>query len=307
MPETEVQEGVGVPVPVTLERRLKEKFDVVNLLGIAGFHAAALFAVFPYFFSLSGVVIAIILWVITGMGICICYHRLLTHGSFKTTKFIEYFLSICGMLAMEGPTIKWVGVHRKHHQHADKDEDPHSPLGGTWLHVFWGHFIWAIKNDVFKRDYTQYAKDLQRDKFHVIMYKCHWLPQLILVFALFFSGMWYEDFRLGCSWVVWGIGVRTVFTYHMTWLVNSASHLWGYRNYETPDNSRNNWIVALGTFGEGWHNNHHHEQRSAAHGTRHWWEIDIAYYIICTLEACGLAWNVVRPKPVEHDAVKNNS
>jgi fatty-acid desaturase len=123
----------------------------------------------------------------------------------------------------------------------------------------------------------------------------------VLFFAVGFTIGWLAGgqpsagVQLGLSWLVWGVFVRTVVVWHITWSVNSLTHLWGYRNYKTSDNSRNNWLVGLVAHGEGWHNNHHAEQASAAHGHR-WWEIDVTYLTICCLEAVGLAHDVVRPR-----------
>jgi fatty-acid desaturase len=267
--------------------------DWTIFLGIMSLHAAALLA--PFFFSWSGLALAIFLWwAVGGLGITLCYHRLLTHRSFKTPKAVEYFLTALGTMSWQGPPIKWVGTHRIHHTHSDGEGDPHSPKHG----FNWAHMLWCLRKDPPDWDPRAAAKDLQRDKGLALIDRMHFVPQFILAGILLGGGWAWGGWWLGVSWVVWGVAVRTVFVYHATWFVNSASHTWGYRNYETDDDSRNNWWVALLGFGEGWHNNHHAHQRAAAHGRR-WWEFDITYLTIRAMEMVGLATKVVAAEPVK--------
>lgn len=271
--------------------RVRE-LDWRTIFGIMFVHALAVAA--PFYWSMTGLVLAIVLTAMTGwIGITLCYHRLLTHKSFDTPRWFRYILTLVSTLAWQGGPLKWVGVHRIHHAHSDKDLDPHSPQHGfTWSHIFWLFF----KNPE-GQDPHKFTKDLQRDKGIVFIDKYFWVTQVLLTLGLFFGGYFAFDLDAGISWVAWGIGVRTVFVYHGTWFVNSAAHTWGYRNFATEDGSRNNWWVALLSFGEGWHNNHHAQQRSAAHGMK-WWEFDLTYWTIKVLEKVGLAWNVVEPKPM---------
>jgi fatty-acid desaturase len=265
--------------------------DPTVFFGIAGMHLLALAA--PFFFSWSGVGIAIFLWwVVGGLGITLCFHRLLTHRSFKTSKPVEYFLTMLGTLAWQGSPIKWVGTHRIHHTHSDGEGDPHSPKHG----FNWAHVLWCLRKDPPDWDPRAAAKDLQRSKVHALLDRFHFVPQFFLAAILFGAGWAVGGWWLGLSWVIWGVAVRTVFVYHVTWFVNSASHTWGYRSYETDDDSRNNWWVALLGFGEGWHNNHHAHQRAAAHG-RSWWELDTTYLTIKVMEKLGLATAVVSAEP----------
>ncbi len=267
--------------------------DPTIFAGIAGLHIAAALA--PFFFSWSGLGLAIILWwVVGGLGITLCYHRLLTHRSFKTPKFVEYFLTALGTMSWQGPPIKWVGTHRIHHTHSDGEGDPHSPKHG----FNWAHMLWCLRRDPPGWNPCDAAKDLQRDKVLAFIDRHHFVAQFVLAGALYLGGWAWGGWWLGVSWVVWGVAVRTVFVYHATWFVNSASHTWGYRNYETDDDSRNNWWVALLGFGEGWHNNHHAHQRAAAHGRR-WWEFDMTYLTIKAMQAVGLASAVVSAEPVQ--------
>lgn len=265
--------------------------DWSNFLGIAGLHVGCILAFFPMFFTWTGLLIAVGLWWLCGgWGICIGYHRLLTHRSFHTPKWFEHFLAALGTMNWQGGPIRWVGVHRIHHKESDGEHDPHSPQHGfTWAHMFWtvmkdGHI-----------DPKTVTKDLQKDAVIRFLDRWFYLPQIALGIALFALGWWIlGTWTGGMSWLVWGIAVRTVFGYHATWFVNSAAHTWGYRNFKTADGSKNNWWVALISFGEGWHNNHHAQQRSAAHGMR-WWEIDPSYWTIRVFELVGLARRVVRP------------
>ena len=184
-----------------------------------------------------------------------------------------------GTMNFQGGPVQWVGIHRIHHRDSDRDEDPHSPRHG----FLWAHLLWCCVHDPLGRDASQAALDLKKERGMVWLDRWFWVPQVVLGVLLYLAGGW--------SWVVWGVAVRTVFTYHTTWLVNSASHLWGYRNFETADRSRNNWWVALISFGEGWHNNHHAHQRSARHGMR-WFEIDPTWIALCVLRWMGVVRDV---------------
>ena len=264
---------------------------------IAGLHLAACAA--PFTFTWSGLVVFGILYVITGLGITLGYHRLLTHRSFHTNRVVEFLLTLSGVLANQDGPLTWVGTHRKHHTHSDEHDDPHSPEHGFW----WSHFGWWMRPEPrdANRDFFN-VKDLARDPMHRMFERFHWLFPLLLAGVLYGLGeLWSGQGQLGSgsglSWVIWGVAARTVFVYHATWLVNSAAHTWGYQGFQTGDKSRNLWWVALVTFGEGWHNNHHAHQRSAAHGLR-WWEFDITYMLIRSMAWLGLARDIhVSPKP----------
>lgn len=259
-------------------------------------HLGCLWA--PFYFSWSGLAVAGIFVFLTGpMGITLCYHRLLTHRSFRTPKWFEYLLTTLGCMACQGGPIQWVGTHRIHHRYPDEDNDPHSPAHGfSWSHVFWclhknqGCMPWSAANA---------ALDLCRDPGMRLLNRFYILPQVAaIVFCLaggFLAARYLDWSTSGLSWVLWGVCVRTVFVYHATWFVNSAAHTWGYRNYKTHDRSTNLWWVSLLSFGEGWHNNHHGDQRAASHGRR-WFELDPTYWAILLLAAIGLARDVVPPQ-----------
>ena len=259
-----------------------------TVIALAGMHVLALAAVVPAFFTWSGLIVfAIMVWITGGLGVTLCYHRLLTHRSFKTPKWFEYVLVVCGCLSWQGSPLQWVGMHRLHHKHSDTDHDPHTPEHG----FTWAHIVWMLRDDVDGRKGHDAAKDLARDPVIRWLDKLFWLPQLALAVGLFFGGAAFGGWLTGVSWVVWGVAFRTVFVYHATWFVNSAAHTWGYKNYDTGEGSTNLWWVALLSFGEGWHNNHHAKPRAAAHGQR-WFELDPTYWTIRLLGLVGLAKDI---------------
>src|SRR3974390_1114747 len=242
------------------------------------FHAGAIAALF--FFTWKAFFIACFLWwVSAGLAIGLAYHRLLTHRGFKTPKWMEYFLTACATLALEGGPIFWVATHRIHHQYSDQEGDPHSPIDGKW----WCDMGWILMGKSMHHDTTtlaRYVPDLRKDKFHVWITKYHYVPQIIVGVALYAIGGW--------PWLLWGTFLRTVVGLHATWLVNSATHSWGSRRFATRDLSTNSWWVALMTFGEGWHNNHHAHPTSARHGLT-WYEFDPSWLLIKVLKVFGVA------------------
>jgi stearoyl-CoA desaturase (delta-9 desaturase) len=267
--------------------------DWPSVIWIGGVHLAALLA--PFYFTWSGLAICLALyWVTGGLGVCLGYHRLLTHGSFQTTKPMRFLFALLGGVSGEGSAIDWVANHRKHHAFSDQDGDPHTPRDGGW----WAHMLWIFPQhtrEELAAHTKRWAPDLVKDKGVVFLHKTFLVWHILLGSALLGAGWTFFDRFTGVSWLIWGLAVRMVIVFHITWLVNSASHMWGYRNYETTDDSRNLWWVGLLAFGEGWHNNHHAYQRMAAHGHR-WWELDPTYWVIRGLESVGLAWDVVHTR-----------
>jgi stearoyl-CoA desaturase (delta-9 desaturase) len=261
-------------------------------------HLGALAA--PFVFSWQGVVALFVLhWMTGGLGVCLGYHRLLTHRSFKTYRPIRYLLAAIAGLAGEGTSLYWVSDHRKHHAHSDQVGDPHSPHDGPW----WSHVFWTMAKKT-RRDqqdhFRRWVPDLMQDPglrfLHYMFLPLHFALGLTLMALGYWLGGWYMAWSL----VVWGMFLRLTLVLHSTWFVNSASHMWGYRNYETTDDSRNNWWVALISYGEGWHNNHHAFPTLAAHGHR-WWEVDVTYLTIRLMKALGLAWDVVERRSPEKE------
>ena len=263
------------------DRTFREPINWTTTAFMAAFHLGAIAALF--FFTWKALAVAVFLWWVSGsLGIGMGYHRLLTHRGYKTPKWMEYFLTICGTLALEGGPMAWVGTHRVHHQNTDKEGDPHSPNdGGLWAHMGWIMTGKAMHNSV--NELLPYMPDLRKDKFHVWITKWHWVPLTVLGIVLLAIG--------GLPFLLWGIFMRTTVGLHATWLVNSATHMWGSRRFLTSDTSTNNWWVAILTFGEGWHNNHHAVPQSARHGLR-WYEVDMNWYGINALQIVGLAWDV---------------
>jgi stearoyl-CoA desaturase (delta-9 desaturase) len=289
--------------PTAVTRRIVWRYAIPIVL----LHSMAFAACGAWFFSWTGVALLIGgIYFFGGFGINIAYHRLLTHRSFACPLWLEHALVWVAVCCLEDAPGSWVATHRLHHNDSDSNPDPHSPLVGfLWSHVGWLLFEnRAVRNSV---AYERYARDVLRDPFYmrlqrtllpVWIYLAHAAAYFVIgLVAGWLSGATpLAGVQFGLSLVVWGVIVRTVVVWHISWSVNSVSHLFGYRNYETSDNSRNNWLVAILTSGEGWHNNHHIDPASASNAHR-WWEIDLMYLAIRGFEFLGLATNVVRPRP----------
>jgi fatty-acid desaturase len=270
----------GAPASTPIKKR-----DYPVGIALLIIHIGALGVFLPMFFSWSAVAVGVVFYILTGMGITLGFHRLLTHRSLVVPKPVEYLLTIIGVLALQGGPVEWVAQHRAHHAHTDRDGDPHdSHKGMPWAHIEW--LFRTNKDRVAPEDRPRWAPDLVKDPGMRFIEKYNVLMTVVLAVAFFFVGGW--------SWVVWGIFARLVFTYHCTWLVNSASHAVGYQTYKTGDRSTNSWWVALLTFGEGWHNNHHAFPFSARHGLR-WFEFDITWIAIKAMSWLKLAKNVKLP------------
>jgi stearoyl-CoA desaturase (delta-9 desaturase) len=257
-------------------------------VALAIVHVGALAAFAPALFSWTAVGIAALTYYLTGaIGICLGYHRLLTHRSFRLPRVLEYAVAPLGVLAMQGGPISWVATHRAHHAFSDTERDPHdSRRGFRWSHVEWLYRRNAA--NLSPADERRYASDLVADPVYRFLEATAFAWQLSLALVFFAFGGW--------PLVVWGIFVRLVGTYHVTWLVNSAAHLAGYRTYRTPgaDRSTNNRWVAFLAWGEGWHNNHHAFPFSARHGLRRR-EVDVTWWTIALLAFVGIARDVVVP------------
>ena len=285
-------------------------------LSLLAVHLLGILAFVPSLFTWSSLVVALAThFLFDGLGVSIGYHRLLTHRGFECPKWLEHFIALCGICTLQDSPARWVAVHRMHHQHSDHQPDPHSP----WVDFIWGHVGWLLFVDR-RHDgvvpFERYVRDLLRDPFYFrLERKLMWFWVYVVHAAIIF-GLGYHFGRattgsnsqalwVAASWFTWGVIVRTIFTLHVTWAVNSVCHKWGYRNYETRDSSTNSWWVAFFTFGEGWHNNHHADQRSAQHGHR-WFEFDPSWWFINLMAKVGLAWNLIGPRQASNAPVKQD-
>ena len=248
----------------------------------------------------------VFMYIITGLGITVGYHRMLTHKAFQGSKPVEYTWAILGSMAVQGPAIAWVADHRKHHAHTDEEGDPHSPhVGqGSGLKGLWfAHVGWLTKTQG-SAEFRKYAPDLCEDK------GMRWISRNFLLFVglslaiPFAIGFVLHGFSLtGALWVLlWAGLVRMFFIHHVTWSINSICHFYGKRRFDVEDKSTNVAWLAIPTFGESWHHNHHAFPRSATQGLGRW-EIDISAMVINTMERLGLVRNVVRITP-ERQAAK---
>ncbi len=242
------------------------------------------------------------MYLLTAVGITVGFHRLFTHRAFETNRVVQFILAALGSMALQGPLLKWVALHRRHHQHSDTRNDPHSPhhqgegirglLRGAWH----AHLGWIFRPD--PPNLSRYVRDLHRDvpvRVASALFPI-WVAVGLLVPAILgglLTGTW-----MG-AWfgVLWGGLARIFLVHHVTWSVNSVCHLWGRRPFRSADQSRNNFLFAVLALGEGWHNNHHAFPTSARHGLR-WWQLDVSYWIIRGLALVGLAWNVKVPRPL---------
>jgi len=255
------------------------------VLFFATVHGLALLA--PWFFSWSALGITLFLhWLFGSIGICLGYHRLLSHRSFQVPQWLEYAIALLGALALQGGPIFWVAGHRLHHAFTeDNDKDPYSAQRGFW----WSHMLWIFypRPEFFNYEqYQRFALDLARDPFYCWLNRYFLLLQIPIALLLYILGGW--------SFVIYGVFLRSVLLWHSTWFINSVTHVWGYRTFEIKDNSRNLWWAAIVTYGEGWHNNHHVYPNVAKAGWR-WWEIDPTWWVIGLLKTFGLATKVVMP------------
>jgi stearoyl-CoA desaturase (delta-9 desaturase) len=247
------------------------------------FHLGAVAAL--WFWSWPALVSAVLLYWVTGsLGVGMGYHRLLTHRGYKVPKAVEYFLVTCASMSLQGGPIEWTATHRMHHAHTDKQGDPHTPREGR----FWSHMGWIVAGTAQKHEQEvleRYVPDLLKDRYYVWLSRYYWVPLVLLGAGLLALGGWQV--------MMWSVFLRVTVQLHATWLVNSATHLWGRRRFETNEDSRNSWWVALLTFGEGWHNNHHAHPTSARHGLK-WYEIDFNWWGIRLLQFLGLARAIKR-------------
>ncbi len=245
------------------------------------------------------------MWIITGLGVTVGYHRMLTHRSFQTSKPVEYTFAILGSMAIQGPPISWVADHRKHHAHTDEEGDPHSPhvgfagggLGNAMRGLFHAHVGWLFVNEG-RSGARKYAADLLEDPgMRRISRAFPWIMLLSLGLPALLGGLITWSWWGVLTGLLWGGFVRVFFVHHVTWSVNSICHFLGKQPFEIDDHSGNVAWLAIPSLGESWHHNHHAFPRSAVHGLRSWRQIDLSAAVIWLMEKTGLIWNVVRIAP----------
>lgn len=247
-------------------------------------HLAMLFAfAVPFEWSLVGLAVAgfvLRMWAITAG-----YHRYFSHRAYKTSRAFQFVLGTLGTMAMQNGPLWWASWHRRHHKYSDTEQDPHSP---TQRGFYYSHIGWFLDGS---HDYPSLdnVKDLSRFAELRFLDKYKWIPLIAYAVGTYAIA--------GTGGLVWGFVISSVVGLHITACINSLAHVWGTRRYETEDTSRNNFILAILTLGEGWHNNHHYDMLAARQG-RVWWEIDISYYSLWCLEKLGIIWDVRKPRKV---------
>jgi len=238
----------------------------------------------------SDLLLLVVMYTVVAFGVTVGYHRMLTHRSFVPHPAVKVILLVLGSMALEGDALQWTATHTKHHALADREGDPHSPLKG-FVHA---HLGWIFAET--DADPRRYCKHLLQDRLVLFVSRTHLLWVVLALAIPFTLGGLLAGWVGALTGLLWGGLVRQFLTHHVTWSVNSVCHMFGKRAFATNDRSRNEWVVGLLAFGEGWHNNHHAFPRSAFHGLR-WWQIDVSGYLIWTLERLGLAHEVYRVTP----------
>ncbi|MEM8834363.1 MAG: fatty acid desaturase [Planctomycetota bacterium] len=300
-PRTAVTQPIN-PVSADDPDRAPIAMKVANFIGVVvpflGL-IAAIILLWGIAFNWTYLILLVVMYVITAFGITIGYHRFFTHRSFKTSKPVAALLAIMGSMAVEGPVLEWVAVHRKHHQHSDDEHDPHSPhshgsgIKGVFLGFIHAHVGWmfSLKPQHLKK----YTHDLQKDKLIRRMSSLFplWAAIGLIVPALI-GGLVTMTWTGALLGFLWGGLVRVFLVHHVTWSINSVCHIWGTRPFKSHDHSRNNPIFGVLGMGEGWHNNHHAFPTSARHGLR-WWEFDASWIVIWAMSKVGLVYDVRVP------------
>ena len=268
-----------------------DRMDWVRCVPFLSLHVGCLGIIWTGW-SWTSVAVAAFLYFIRMFAITGFYHRYFSHRTFQTSRFMQFIFGVMGGSAAQRGPLWWAYQHRHHHQHSDHESDPHSPRqhGFWWAHVGW---ITSAKN--FPTDYTR-VKDLAKYPELVFLNRFDSFVPFVLALSLLIIGNLLEKYAPGLGvtggqLLVWGFFVSTTFLFHGTSCINSMAHLIGRRRFNTTDDSRNSWILALITLGEGWHNNHHHYMHSTRQGF-YWWEVDITFYLLRLLSFFGLIWDL---------------
>ncbi|MCX7553923.1 acyl-CoA desaturase [Marinicella sp. S1101] len=272
-----------------------DDIDWTRIIPFIAIHLACLF-VFYVGFSWVALLVCVLSYVIRMFAITAFYHRYFSHKSFKTSRIVQGLFAVIGATATQRGPIWWAAHHRHHHIHADGEKDTHSPRNGFWH----SHLKWFLMKKNFATK-SQYVKDLEKfpelrfiDRFDILF-------PIIYATGLFMLGSYLAKSHpeLGSSagqMLIWGYFISTVLLSHITYCINSLAHIFGFRTYETQDDSRNNFILAIFTLGEGWHNNHHCNPGSVKQGFT-WWQLDFSYYILWVMNKLGLVWDMKAPNP----------
>jgi stearoyl-CoA desaturase (delta-9 desaturase) len=267
-----------------------DRIDWLRVLPFIGLHLACL-AVFAVGFSWFALAVALLLYALRMFAITGFYHRYFSHKAFKTSRPLQFVFAVVGAASVQRGPLWWAAHHRHHHRHADTEHDIHSPRHGFWR----SHMGWFLTPRSFATNHDA-IKDLIRFPELRLLDRFDILVPILLAVLLFLGGGWLQQHAPGLGTngpqlLVWGFFISTVVLFHITVTINSLAHRWGSRRFPTRDDSRNNWLLALLTFGEGWHNNHHHFPGSARQGFV-WWEIDFTYYALRTLSVFDLVWDL---------------
>jgi stearoyl-CoA desaturase (delta-9 desaturase) len=283
---------------------------IANLAGVglplAGL-VVAIVLLWNRYVDWSDLIAMAVMYVATGYGVTLGFHRLLTHRSFQTYKPVEYGLATLGTMAVQGPVMSWVADHRKHHAHTDQDGDPHSPHGhgggfkGAVKGLWYAHMGWLFDR-AGQAEHARYARELHEDPGMRLIHRL--FPLIVLVGLAIPAGIGFAiDGTLhgALTAAVWGGAVRIFLLHHVTWSINSVCHFFGTRRFATDDRSTNVFWLSVLSFGESWHHNHHAFPRSAVHGLK-WWEVDPTAWLIRAMRRVRLAWNVVEIPPERQQA-----
>ncbi|MEZ5470842.1 MAG: acyl-CoA desaturase [Marinicella sp.] len=270
-----------------------ESIDMSRIIPFIAIHLACLL-VFVVGVSWAALLICFLSYLIRMFAITAFYHRYFSHKSFKTSRPVQFVFAIIGATATQRGPIWWAAHHRHHHIHSDSEDDSHSPRHGFWH----SHMKWFLMKKNFPVK-SQYVKDLKQYPELRFVDRYDILFPILFAIGLFVLGGWLDSKypQLGTSSgqvLIWGYFVSTVLLSHVTYCINSLAHVFGFRTYETGDNSRNNFLLALLTLGEGWHNNHHCSPGSVKQGFK-WWQIDISYYVLLMLSKLGVIWELKYP------------
>lgn len=294
----------AVPAPIDKSEHVPMQVRMVNLIGVVLPFVGLIVAIsllWGVAFNWIYLVLLFVMYLISGLGITIGYHRYFTHKSFQTSRFVQALLAISGSMAFEGSVLQWAAVHRSHHQHSDDEHDPHSPHthgAGVWnaIRGMWhAHMGWLFRSRSISLQ--KYVVDLKKDRLITTMSALFPLWALLgLAIPAVIGGLITMSWMGALLGFIWGGLVRVFFVHHVTWSINSVCHIWGTRPFNSHDESRNNPIFGVLGLGEGWHNNHHAFPTSARHGLR-WWQLDISYIIIRALSWVGIVWDVRVPSP----------